>query len=64
MMRIEKLVGVPLGSGYPSDPVTRKYVKGYHDQHQSLPTFVRASWKTVENILNGVLMKNELPPSL
>ena len=42
-----------LGSGYPSDSKTVKFVTGYYKTNHSLPTFVRKSWKPVQKILNG-----------
>lgn len=42
-----------LGSGYPSDSKTVKFVTGYYKSHRSLPTFVRKSWKPVQKIMNN-----------
>ena len=42
-----------LGSGYPSDSKTIKFVANYHKINHSLPTFVRKSWKPVQKILNN-----------
>lgn len=41
-----------LGSGYPSDSKTVKFVTRYYKSNRSLPTFVRKSWKPVQKILN------------
>jgi len=41
-----------LGSGYPSDSKTVKFVSKYYKTHHSLPSFVRKSWKPVQKILN------------
>ncbi len=41
-----------LGSGYPSDSKTVKFVTRYYKTNRSLPTFVRKSWKPVQKILN------------
>ena len=41
-----------LGSGYPSDSKTVKFVTRYYKINHSLPTFVRKSWKPVQKILN------------
>ena len=48
---IEKKIGLPLGSGYPSDPKTRKFLENWIKEHGSLPDIVRHSWKTSENLL-------------
>ncbi|MFH0848677.1 MAG: ribonuclease HII [archaeon] len=41
-----------LGSGYPSDPKTIRFLEGWYDSHGSFPDFVRKSWKTLERISN------------
>ncbi len=48
---LEKKIGLPLGSGYPSDPKTRKFLENWIKEHGSLPDIVRHSWKTSENLL-------------
>ena len=42
-----------LGSGYPSDSKTVKFVTKYYKINHSLPTFVRKSWKSVQKILDA-----------
>jgi len=42
-----------LGSGYPSDPKTMKFIKEWVSQNGNVPVFVRKSWKPVK-ILLGV----------
>ena len=50
---IEKLrKNYDLGSGYPSDSKTVKFVTSYYKNNNSLPTFVRKSWKPVQKIIN------------
>ncbi|NMB79024.1 MAG: ribonuclease HII [Methanomicrobiales archaeon] len=36
-----------IGSGYPSDPITIRYLSGYIDEHRVPPPIARRSWKTV-----------------
>jgi len=36
-----------IGSGYPSDPITIRYLTSYIAEHQSPPLIARKSWKTV-----------------
>ncbi len=43
----------PLGSGYPSDPVTREFLAGYVSDHGDLPPCARASWKTCDDVLRA-----------
>lgn len=40
-----------VGSGYPSDPTTRSFLRGYVDTHESLPDCARRSWSTCEDLL-------------
>jgi ribonuclease HII len=40
-----------IGSGYPSDPLTIRYLSGYIDEHRSPPPIARKSWKTVSNLM-------------
>ena len=48
---LEKEIGLPLGSGYPSDPKTQKFLEKWIKEHGSLPDIARCSWKTSENLL-------------
>lgn len=51
---IEKLRKLhDLGSGYPSDSKTVKFVNDYYAKNHELPTFVRKSWKPVQNIVGN-----------
>ena len=43
--------GVDFGSGYPSDPKTKKFLADWYKEHGELPDFVRHSWKTAENVM-------------
>ena len=40
-----------LGSGYPSDPVTRRFLREYVRANESLPDCARASWRTCDDVL-------------
>jgi ribonuclease HII len=42
-----------LGSGYPSDSVTVKFVTKYYKKNKVMPNFVRKSWKPVQRILEN-----------
>jgi ribonuclease HII len=45
-------LGVEVGSGYTSDPVTRSFIQSWMDENGSLPPHVRRSWKTSQKIMN------------
>jgi len=40
-----------VGSGYPSDPTTRKFIRSYVDENGELPDCARESWGTCEDAL-------------
>lgn len=41
------------GSGYPSDPKTRSFIREWYSREGSLPPIVRSSWKTTETLVGG-----------
>ncbi|MDK2825099.1 MAG: ribonuclease [Methanolobus sp.] len=50
--------GVDFGSGYPSDPKTKKFLADWYGEHGELPDYVRHSWKTAENVIKNA--ENEI----
>jgi len=42
-----------LGSGYPSDPVTVRFVTNYYKKNHVMPSFVRKSWKPIQKIVEN-----------
>lgn len=46
--KIEEMVGMPIGSGYPSDPVTKKFIQKHHED---FPDIFRKSWGTYQNLV-------------
>jgi ribonuclease HII len=40
-----------VGSGYPSDPTTRKFLAAYVEANGELPDCARASWSTCDDVL-------------
>jgi len=48
---IGKNVGIEIGSGYPADPKTIKFLEDWVREHGTLPDFARSSWETSKNIL-------------
>ena len=45
----------PVGSGYPSDPVTRAWLLGFLRSNTPLPDCVRKRWGTIENLRQQTL---------
>jgi ribonuclease HII len=50
-LKLENKLNLPLGSGYPADPVTQKFFKAWLDKFGKLPPYSRHSWKTSQRIL-------------
>jgi len=51
---IERLAGSydrEIGSGYPSDPTTRSFLRAFVGEHGRLPDCARATWSTCEDVL-------------
>ncbi|HNR56950.1 MAG TPA: ribonuclease HII [Methanothrix sp.] len=47
---IEVAVGREIGSGYPSDPATVRFLESWVTEHGDIPPVARQSWKTEERI--------------
>jgi ribonuclease HII len=48
---ISARIGADVGSGYPADPVTVAFLRGYISANGDLPPFARRSWKTSQRFL-------------
>jgi ribonuclease HII len=53
LAEIQRRAPEPLGSGYPSDPVTRGYLTGCLARGGPLPRWVRGTWATLDRIKRG-----------
>lgn len=53
---IKKEIG-DVGSGYPSDPVTREFLREWVREHGSLPPYTRKSWKTSKKLLESLKIR-------
>jgi len=49
--RIAQELGSEIGSGYPADPVTDKFLRDWLRTHKELPPCVRRSWETVRRMI-------------
>ena len=47
---LERSLGIPLGSGYPSDPITIKFLVTWLQEFGELPPHTRHSWKTAKKL--------------
>jgi len=47
---IKTSINEDFGSGYPSDPKTKKFLQEWMDKNGNLPDFVRHSWKTAAKL--------------
>ncbi len=50
-------LNLPLGSGYPADPITQKFLKTWIGKYKKFPPHTRHSWKTIQNILREKSIK-------
>jgi ribonuclease HII len=48
--RLARDAGEPVGSGYPSDPVTRRCVERHVRGGDLVPAWMRGSWETVQRV--------------
>jgi len=48
---LQKKLDIPLGSGYPADPITKKFLETWYKKYGKLPPYTRHSWKTVSNLI-------------
>jgi len=49
---LQKKLNIPLGSGYPADPITQKFLKAWLDKYSKFPSCVRKSWNTTKKLIN------------
>ena len=49
-MELRKKLDIPLGSGYPSDPNTIRFLREWVKRYGELPPYVRRSWRTVRKL--------------
>ncbi len=54
---LKKKLDMSLGSGYPADPVTQKFLRKWVKTFGKLPPHTRHSWKTAQNLLKESKIK-------
>ena len=54
---LKKKLDIPLGSGYPADPVTQKFLRKWIKTYGELPPHTRNSWKNAQNLLRESKIK-------
>jgi ribonuclease HII len=55
---LSKRLDMPLGSGYPADPITQHYLRTWVETYGKLPPHTRHSWKTAQTLLSSVKQKH------
>ncbi len=50
MTVVEAAVGQPVGSGYPSDPATRRFLEAWRAEHRHPPPHARTTWSTIKDL--------------
>ena len=50
LARLERTAAEPVGSGYPSDPETRRCVERHARDGDRVPAWMRGSWETVQRV--------------
>jgi ribonuclease HII len=48
---LRKKLDISMGSGYPADPVTQKFLKEWLNKFVKLPPYTRHSWKTSQKLI-------------
>jgi ribonuclease HII len=56
-IELEEKLNLPVGSGYPADSKTQKFLREWFDRYKRLPPHVRRSWHTIKNILKEKSIK-------
>jgi ribonuclease HII len=50
---LEPRLNLPLGSGYPADPVTKQFLSSWVSRFGTLPPYVRESWETCQQLIKN-----------
>jgi len=55
---LEPQLNLPLGSGYPSDPITKRFLQTWVKRFESLPPHARKSWETCQQLIKNKSTKH------
>lgn len=55
--KLQERLKLPLGSGYPADPITKKFLHTWYRKYGKTPPFTRKSWKTIQNIEKDIHLR-------
>lgn len=58
--KIAQEIGVDIGSGYPADPKTKKFLREYYANNKKFPPFVRESWDTIKKIKKDLAQSKKI----
>jgi len=50
-LELREKLNLPLGSGYPADPVTKRFLSTWLERFGKLPPYTRHSWKTAQKLI-------------
>ena len=53
MARISRELKYDIGSGYPSDPKTKRFLRGWANKKGELPPYTRHSWETAKKLIRN-----------
>jgi len=56
IQKIKKRINISIGSGYPSDPLTKEFLRN-HGEHFVDKNIIRTQWATWKNIIKGKSQK-------
>ena len=56
-LELRKKLNLPLGSGYPADPVTKRFLSIWVERFGRLPPYTRHSWKTAQKLIEEKFTK-------
>lgn len=55
--KLQEKLNLPLGSGYPADPITQRFLQVWYKKYHKIPPFTRKTWKTIQNLEKNMQIK-------